>query len=267
MCAQLVSAERLGRIRPLLAIEHRQADARDTPMHAHAPGQLLASASGLLAATTAAGSWIVPATHAVWMPPQVQHAVRSHGPYAGWSVYVEESACAALPAAPRTVRVSALLREAVRRMASLGGAPTTPAGHRLAAVILDEIAMLPAEPLDLPHPQDPRAAKVAQAILSDLADSRPLEQWAQWAGMTPRTLARRFGEETGLGAGAWRQRARALRAIEMLAQGRAVTAIAIDLGYQNVSAFIAMFRRETGATPGAYLAAQAPLAGGAKAGE
>ena len=33
-----------------------------------------------------------------------------------------------------------------------------------------------------------------------------------------------------------------MRALEMLASGTAVTTIALDLGYENVSAFIAMFR-------------------------
>lgn len=259
MCAQLVSPERLSAISPLLAIEHRQPDARGTPAHTHAPGQLIGSLSGLLSATTSFGSWVVPATHAVWIPPDVVHAVRSHGPYTGWSVYVDAAACQVLPSAPRTVRVSGLLREAVHRLASNACAPSTPAEHRLASVIMDEIAALPAEPLDLPNPQDPRAAKVAQAILGDLADSRPIEDWSRWAGLTPRTLARHFADETGMGASAWRQRARALRAIEMLAEGRPVTGIAVDLGYQNVSAFIAMFRRVIGTTPGTYAQVQAQV--------
>ena len=42
-----------------------------------------------------------------------------------------------------------------------------------------------------------------------------------------------------------------MRALEMLAAGAAVTTVALDLGY-NVSAFIAMFKREHGVTPGRY---------------
>lgn len=72
------------------------------------------------------------------------------------------------------------------------------------------------------------------------------------AGIAPCTPARRFVAETGFGFSEWRQRARTLRAIELLAEGAAVTTIAIDLGYDNVSAFIAMFRRTIGMTPGRY---------------
>jgi AraC-like DNA-binding protein len=37
-----------------------------------------------------------------------------------------------------------------------------------------------------------------------------------------------------------------------LATGQPVTTIALDLGYDNVSAFIAMFKRVMGVTPGRY---------------
>ncbi|MBL8114640.1 MAG: helix-turn-helix domain-containing protein, partial [Acidobacteria bacterium] len=59
--------------------------------------------------------------------------------------------------------------------------------------------------------------------------------------------------ETGLTLEAWRLRARLLRAVEHLAGGRAVTAVAIDVGYESPSAFIAAFRRELGETPGRFL--------------
>jgi AraC-like DNA-binding protein len=43
-----------------------------------------------------------------------------------------------------------------------------------------------------------------------------------------------------------------MRALELLAAGMPVTAVALELGYGNLSAFIAMFRREFGTTPGRY---------------
>ena len=58
--------------------------------------------------------------------------------------------------------------------------------------------------------------------------------------------------ETGFSFNEWRQRIRLLRALELLAAGKPVTAIALDLGYDNVSAFIALFRRMFGTTPGRY---------------
>jgi AraC-like DNA-binding protein len=81
-----------------------------------------------------------------------------------------------------------------------------------------------------------------------------MEEWARWAGISPRTLARRFAGETGFSFTAWRQRMRLLRALELLAIGKPVSTVAIDLGYQNVSAFIALFKRTLGMTPGQYVA-------------
>ena len=51
----------------------------------------------------------------------------------------------------------------------------------------------------------------------------------------------------------WRQQRRLLRALELLATGRSVTDVALELGYDNASAFIAMFRRCLGTTPARYL--------------
>ena len=45
----------------------------------------------------------------------------------------------------------------------------------------------------------------------------------------------------------WRRRARLLRALGWIAEGRPILAVALDLGYDSPSAFSAMFRRELGA--------------------
>ncbi len=43
-----------------------------------------------------------------------------------------------------------------------------------------------------------------------------------------------------------------MAALRKLAAGEPVTAVALDLGYESQSAFIAMFRRALGVTPGRY---------------
>lgn len=220
--------------------------------HSHARGQLLGSLRGLLSVRVEDGVWVVPAIHAVWLPPNHVHAVRSHGPFHGWSVYVAEAACADLPSRPCTLRTSGLLREAVLRAADWPGGPLDAVQARIAAVIVDEIRSLPVEPFGQPLPQDPRLQRIAQALMTDPADSRDLEAWAEWAAISARTLSRRFVAETGFSFTAWRQRARLMRSLEMLAAGMPVTSIALDLGYSTASAFIGLFRRTFGQTPAAY---------------
>ncbi|NMU93501.1 helix-turn-helix domain-containing protein [Achromobacter ruhlandii] len=101
-------------------------------------------------------------------------------------------------------------------------------------------------------PRDARLRRLALAWSDAPADTRPLAAWAVAIGMAPRTLARRFLAETGLTLGAWRQRARLMRAQQMLAAGHGVTTAALETGYDNISAFIAAFKREYGVTPGRY---------------
>jgi len=239
---------------PLLAVAQQSGEVRVTRRHKHARGQLLGAANGLLSVDAGTGRWVVPATHAVWIPPHVAHGLRSHGPFAGWSVYVAESECPALPGEPCIIAVSGLLREAVIRATGWNGSALDAAQLRLAGVILDEIRTLPQAQLGLSMPQDARLLKIARALSDHPGDERRLEEWAAWANIAPRTLTRRFIAETGFSFTEWRQRVRLLRALELLAAGKAVTGIALDLGYDNISAFIALFRRVFGTTPGQYQA-------------
>jgi len=239
---------------PLLYAVTSQSDSvRKTSVHQHARGQLLGATRGLLSVDGDGSRWVVPATHAVWIPPDVPHGLRSHGPFSGWSVYVDVSACDVLPLTLCTLAISSLLQAAVARAASWPPYARLDMTHaRLAAVILDEIRSLPQVELGLPMPQDARLVKIAQALSDSPGDDRHMQAWAEWAGIAPRTLTRRFIAETGFSFTEWRQRVRLLQALELLAAGKPVTTIALDLGYDNVSAFIALFRRTFGVTPGQY---------------
>ncbi|ERI14312.1 hypothetical protein O206_22735 [Ochrobactrum sp. EGD-AQ16] len=65
--------------------------------------------------------------------------------------------------------------------------------------------------------------------------------------------------------GRWRQQLHVGLALQRLADGESVTNIAIDLGYESPSAFIAMFRRKLGTTPARYLTETATeMSGGCK---
>lgn len=241
----------------LFAAEGRHEDELAAEPHHHARGQLFGSMRGLLSVGVQEGVWLVPAIHAVWLPPRHIHSGSTHGPFHGWSVYVAESACGDLPPQPCTIRLSGLLREAVLRAAHWPVSPSEPlsgAQAHVADVILDEIRTLPVEPLGLPLPKDPRLQRVARALIADPADDRDLARWADFAAVSTRTLTRRFVAETGFNFTEWRQRARMMRSLEMLAAGAAVTTVALDLGYSTASAFIHLFRRTFGETPAIYKA-------------
>lgn len=246
----------------LVAVALADAVPRVTPSHRHGRGQLFGAVRGLLSvgvemqahAGTAqsAAQWVVPASHALWVPPQHAHSLHSHGAFHGWSVYIAEDVCSSLPAQPCLLRTSGLLREAVARASTWGPAALDAAQRRIAQVVMDEICALPHEALGLPMPQDARLLRLARALAEAPGDTRSLEAWADWIAMAPRTLTRRFTAETGFSFSDWRQRARLMRALELLAARTPVTTVALELGYDNVSAFIAMFRRAMGTTPSQY---------------
>ncbi len=240
----------------ILAVRAEGPDSRVTASHTHARGQLLGAVRGLITVGARAGQWVVPAIHAVWIPPHHPHSLRTHGPFAGWSVYVAEASCTGLPKTPCAMRVTGLLREAVMRAATWRQGARDELQMHLAGVILGEINLLPPAPFGLPMPTDPRLVRIARSLIADLSDNRSLESWAIRVGMAPRTVTRRFPLETGFSFTVWRQRARLMRALELLAAGVPVTTIAFDLGYETAGAFSALFRRHFGTTPTEYLASE-----------
>lgn len=236
----------------IFVVERGFQTARVTPHHQHARGQLLGSKQGLLSLETEQGHWVVPATHAVWIPPHVSHSLCSHGPFIGWSIYIDQSVCQRFSTQPCVYLLSGLLREAVSRAATWGNQALDPMQQRLIDVIIDEITLLTQVELGLVMPQNERLLKITQALLITPNDQRKITEWASYAGIAPRTLTRLFIKETGYHFSDWRLRLRLLKALELLAAGQQIKAIAIDLGYENVSAFIASFKRVLGVTPKQY---------------
>jgi len=125
--------------------------------------------------------------------------------------------------------------------------------------VLDQIGSAREARLHLPTPRDSRLRAIADGLAENPGDRRRLADWAGVAGASGRTLARLFRRDTGMGFDAWRRQLRLQAALTWLAVGRPVTTVALDLGYDSPSAFIAMFRKALGTTPGRY------FTGGAKA--
>lgn len=200
--------------------------------------------------------WVVPAGHTAWVPAHRLTRTTRHGAVRGWCVQMGDAASSDLPGGICVAPTSGLLHEAALRACTWPDGPREPAHWRIAGVVLDELAALGPRPaLGLPLPAAPDLRTVAQAMREDLASEPGLPHWAARADMPPRTLTRRFADETGLSIGDWRQRARVLRAIEGLAEGRAPGDIAPGLGYDNARSFSAMFRRELGTLPTRFLTA------------
>lgn len=131
--------------------------------------------------------------------------------------------------------------------------PLPRAEKHLLQVLLDELHAAEVTPLSrLPEASDPRLQRVVHALRARPDDARGLGGWADVAAASPRTLARLFQRELGMSFGTFRSELRLRASLERLAAGESVTTVALSLGYESTSAFIAMFRRHLGQTPTSY---------------
>jgi AraC-like DNA-binding protein len=239
--------------RPLAAMAKEFPDAHRIARHSHTRAQLIFAIRGVMTVSTEQSRFIVPPQRALWMPGGMQHSILMSGAVSMRTLYVQEKGARGLPGRCRVLAVSPLLRELIVRATALPVLyDEKGADGRLMQMILDEIANLPTVPLDLPMPSDKRLLRLCAALIDDPADPRTLEEFAQEANASARTLARLFRSETDMSFGAWRQQLRLLEAVRRMAAGAPVTTIALDLGYASPSAFAAMFRKTLGVPPSRY---------------
>lgn len=230
---------------------------REYDWHSHLRGQVFCVESGLVHVRTAHGSWLLPPHRAGWLPPGEAHKVSISGAMSGWTVLIAPDAAQTLPERPCVVGISELMRALVRRAVTWADQDRLDAEQaRMTAVLLDEMRRAPHEPLHLPMPTDRRLLRIATAICEQPENGRTLDEWAHWAGLSPRTLSRLFLTETAVSFAQWRQQARLVHALERLARGEAVADIADALGYATPSNFIAMFKRSFGESPARYFASR-----------
>jgi AraC-like DNA-binding protein len=228
--------------------------------HSHLRGQLLWAVRGVLRVISGQTVWIVPPSHAVWIPGGVVHHIVTETAAEARNLYIDPSrqprsggrGCAVLLLSP-------LMREMILRLTARDPEAAFGAAElRLAEAALDEIAALPEAPLTLPGARDARLLRLTGHLGRNPADPRPLTELATLAGASPRTLERLFQSETGLTFRHWRGRLRLLAAIERLERGESSTAIAYALGYRSPSAFVAAFRQEFGQPPQSFLRGGVP---------
>jgi AraC-like DNA-binding protein len=221
--------------------------------HRHKRAQLIYATAGTMRVSTDAGVWIVPPQRALWMPAGTEHGIVMLSDTTMRTLYLRDDATEFMPPACQVMSVSPLLRELIVRATELPMQydESGPAGL-VVALILAELQNLQSLSLQLPMPRDPRLRSLCQSLLDRPGDQRRLDAWAQAVNTSSRTLARRFQSETGLSFGAWRQQARVLEAMGRLGGGAPVTQVALDLGYESVSAFSAMFHRATGTSPSQF---------------
>jgi AraC-like DNA-binding protein len=155
------------------------------------------------------------------------------------------------PTATRVVDVCGLLHEAILRICALGWLDDREAADaHLAALVVAEIAVATSKALQLILPLDPRARRLADAILAAQPELHPeLVDLYRAAGLSRRTGERLFKLETGLAPAQWRRLAGLSRSLEHLVEGGQMERAAALAGFRSRPAFSAAFTKTFGFTP------------------
>ncbi len=239
--------------RPVLSHgRHFEAEASIEPHH-HPRGQLLWAAQGVLRVTTETSVWIVPSSHAVWIPGGVVHHVVTETAAYTRNLYIDPAYPVRPEARGTMVRLTPLMREVILRLTQEESPDDALLRKHLGLVAIGEIGRLMAAPLDLPAGRDARLRRLIGHLVSQPAERRSLAELAELYGASLRTMERLFRAETGMTFRQWRSRLRLLGAIELLGQGQSSTTIAHSLGYATASAFVAAFREQYGVPPQTFL--------------
>lgn len=142
-------------------------------------------------------------------------------------------------------RIEEIFRELIEQQNQ-----NTPEGYLRAVGMLYCLFAVLVETLDGDHLDNRRLAPAIRYMERHLSDRVRVERLAQLCYMSPSQLRRLFLREYGLSPIAYRNRLRMEKAKDMLCYGSLrVSEIAALLGYDNVYAFSAAFKRETGVSP------------------
>ena len=166
------------------------------------------------------GIWVVPPLRAVWIPAETAHGVTMSGRVSMRTLYLLPGLCRTLPRRSLVINTSSLLRELILHACQFSKLRRRVAAERhVIDLILDQLKLFESIPVQLPHPHDSRARKLADRLRANPREQRPLETLSMECGASKRTMQRLFAEESGMSFSRWRQRARLIHAMQSLAAG------------------------------------------------
>lgn len=226
------------------------------PPHAHLEhAHLLYATEGVMLIEAAQGRWLVPPNRAVWLVAKEKHTIvmRSHVKMRSLLIR-SDVITAAFPQENCVISVSALMRELILASTALPvDYGDDPYSCHLVGLLLALLKQHTSLSLHLPWPKDARYHNICEYLIHHPADLRTIAQWAEEIFVSEKTFQRQFRQLTGLSFGKWRQQAKLLYSLEALNQGRPITEVALDFGYQSHSAYSAAFKAFFGQKPSEYM--------------
>ncbi|WP_394836660.1 helix-turn-helix transcriptional regulator [Pendulispora rubella] len=225
--------------------------------HTHTRHQILYAVSGVLSLEAESSQWVLPPERAAWIPAGVMHVVRTRVPIRLRTIYLATPLVPSAPPVCGIFGVSALAREMILHAMQWG--PETRTDDPIAKPFFAALAALvpgwlaDEKPYRLPVAKSPELARAMRFALDHLDEELSAEHGARAAGVSARTLTRRFAEETGTSWRVFVHTARMLRAMELLSSPKVrVTEAAYAVGFKSLGAFTTAFGEFAGETPKEY---------------
>lgn len=223
----------------------------DCPWHRHDMHQLQYAFDGAIEVEDAQARHLLTRSLAAWIPAGVVHRTSLHRVRSGSILFAQDAILTAGDRV-RIVEVSPLMREMLlgamrwplhRELDVTGQAYFTALARLCAEWIVQEA------PLSLPTTADPALRAAIAYTRAELSDS-DITAVCRSAGLSERTLRRRFHRELGMSWDEYRRRARLLAAAALLSDTKLpIGLIATRVGYESQSAFAKSFRSLTGRNP------------------
>lgn len=227
--------------------------------HSHEKHQLLYAATGTLVLETQAAEWLLPPQRAAWITAGTRHRVRARSAVQLRTVYLSRRLAPAPPWECRVFSVGPLAREMV--LYAMRWDHRVGPRDALARTYFATLAALSREwveerrPYELPVARSVELRRATAHVLAHLDAPLAQADVARAAGMSTRTLARRFEDELRLSFRSYVHTARMLTAMDRLSEhGARVTDVALGVGFRSLGAFSSAFAAFAQETPRAYLA-------------
>jgi AraC-like DNA-binding protein len=225
------------------------------PEHAHGSDQLIYAIRGVMEVYAGRNMWLIPPQFALWIPARTLHRIRMPAAVSMRTLYFRPGLVSRRVPGCAVLSIPPFLRELIVEAVRLGRLRARSLHERA----LRDLTILHVEratdaPTRVTLPSDARALALAQAILKQPSQLRPLSMLCADAGMSLRTMQRIFQRELGTDFDSWRRQARLTKSIEMLAGGASVKEVSFAVGYRQASSFVEAFRRTFGSPPKAWAA-------------
>ncbi len=220
--------------------------------HTHDVGQFTFISRGVVNLETAHEHWILPELKLIWIPPGVLHGRHSYGSLRGWLVRVGVDYARYLPKNISVIAPSFLLLAALERIAVLQAVDSRFL-QLLAELVFSEVKETDTLNFRIPLPRSPYLRTWALDFCSHPTINTTVKMAAAATKTSSRSFTRHFFKETGKTFSEWKRSVVIQGAIERLAEGANVSEVAYEIGYQDSSSFIAMFKAAMGISPKQFI--------------